>query len=105
MNSQQENLRARLFNLGFDEVRFASLAEPLPDGLRPWLAAGMQADMAWIDRTAEKRMDPRQVLHGAKSIIMLGVNYWAGHEASGTGATWARYSLYQDYHDTMRPGL
>ena len=46
--------------------------------MREWLAAGMQGDMHWMERSADKRMDPQLVLPGAKSIIMLGVNYRAG---------------------------
>jgi shikimate kinase/ferredoxin len=50
------------------------------------------------------------VLPGARSIIMLGVNYWsgvgcAGRDAGRQGPTWARYALHEDYHDTMKPGL
>ena len=63
--------------LGFDEVRFA-VAAGGDASLREWLDAGHQADMAWMERTAEKRMDPSQVLAGVRSIILLGINYWSG---------------------------
>jgi epoxyqueuosine reductase len=36
---------------------------------------------------------------------MLGVNYWADASAARAGARWARYALYEDYHDTVKPGL
>ena len=107
---RREILRQRLLALGFDEVRFASIEEVSGQGLRDWLAAGMNAGMAWMDRTVEKRIDPGLVLPGARSIIMLGVNYGAGTEgksAPGMEANprWARYALHEDYHDTMKPGL
>ena len=109
----QEELRRRLRALGFDEVRFARLdgATPGADALRAWLAAGRQADMAWMERTADKRIDPQLVLPGARSIILLGVNYWPGEEKSkiqnskSEMATWARYALYEDYHDAIKPAL
>ena len=105
-DARQEELRRRLVALGFDEVRFAALAPPAGAGLREWLAAGMQADMHWMERTAEKRMQPELVLPGARSVIMLGVSY-AGATPVGSGkkATWARYALHEDYHDTMKPAL
>jgi epoxyqueuosine reductase len=104
MDARAEDLRSRLAGLGFDEVRFAS-AGPLADaGLRDWLAAGMQADMHWMDRTAEKRVDPAKVLADARSVILLGVNYWPG-ELPMRGPRWARYALHADYHDTIKPGL
>jgi epoxyqueuosine reductase len=108
MNTRREALRTRLLELGFDDVRFARLETVKGTGLRAWLAAGMQADMQWMERTAEKRLDPQQVLSGAKSAVLLGVNYWPGLRDAGAGAglpLWARYSLYSDYHDTLKPAL
>jgi epoxyqueuosine reductase len=105
--ARQSRLRERLGALGFDDVRFASLAEPLPSGLHAWLAAGMHADMHWMERTAEKRADPGMVLPGARSAILLGVTYWseALRTAPAGKPRWARYALHEDYHDTMKPAL
>ena len=105
----KEALREKLRALGFDEVRFAS-ATAGNTGLREWLTAGRHASMAWMERTAEKRMNPELVLSGAKSVIILGVNYWAGSsiqnpQSKTENPIWARYALHEDYHDTIQPGL
>ena len=105
----REQLRCQLQALGFDEVRFAR-ADGRNSSLRGWLAAGHHADMSWMERTAEKRMDASLVLSGVKSVILLGVNYWSAssienREAGSKNPKWARYALHQDYHDTIRPGL
>lgn len=108
IESRQEELRRRLLALGFDDVRFATTAVPLPgEPLRVWLEAGMNADMAWMARSLEKRLDPAQVLGGARSMILLGVTYWGAETgAASTGPPrWARYALHADYHDTIKPGL
>jgi len=110
MEARQEELRRRLQALGFDEVRFARLegAAPGAEALQAWLGAGLHADMAWMERTAEKRTRPDLVLPGARSAILLGVNYGRKEKpAPGRPArpVWARYSLYSDYHDTVKPGL
>ncbi len=104
MAARREELRRRLVALGFDEVRFAVAAALPGEGLRDWLAAGRQADMHWMERTAEKRLDPGRVLTGTRSVILLGVNYWPGPLPAGE-ATWARYALHEDYHDTLQPAL
>jgi epoxyqueuosine reductase len=106
---QRETLRRRLQALGFDEVRFAAVSDPNAS-LRSWLDAGHQADMHWMDRTADKRMDAGLVQPGVKSVILLGVNYWSGapngnQKAKTENPQWARYALHGDYHDTMKPGL
>lgn len=85
-----EQVRAGLRGLGFDEVRFAALPDAdVGAGLGAWLDAGHHADMAWMERTRAKRADPTQVLPGARSIILLGVNYWMpdAPPTSRTGAT------------------
>jgi epoxyqueuosine reductase len=63
--------------------------------------------MAWLERGAAKRADPGLVLAGARSVVMLGVNYWseAARSPAQAGPRWARYALYSDYHDTIRPAL
>ena len=107
---ERETLRTRLAALGFDEVRFAAVAGGKNSSLRDWLDAGRQADMAWLERTADKRMNPELVLPGVRSVILLGVNYWTGKAEDGGQKTgprprWARYALHADYHDTLKPGL
>jgi epoxyqueuosine reductase len=110
MAARQEELRERLRGLGFEEVRFVRLAALPGEGLRSWLKAGYHADMHWMERTEGKRTDPSLVLGGARSAILLGLNYLqegGGGSAEGPSATpsWARYSLYRDYHDAIKPAL
>jgi epoxyqueuosine reductase len=109
MADRREELRGRLRALGFDEARFARLAPaPAAGGLRAWLDKGYHADMDWMERTAAKRLDPGLVLAGARSAILLGVDYFqdGGGEGGARGApAWARYSLYRDYHDSLKPAL
>src|ERR1700689_1101619 len=99
--ARQEALRIRLQELGFDQVGFVRLdRRPAGDGLRAWLGAGFHADMGWMARAAEKRLDPGLVLDGARSAILLGIDYFRGkeagdgpHEAAGNrGPVWARYA-------------
>lgn len=104
MDERQQALRRRVAELGFDDMRVAQVAPVPGDRLGAWLAAGMHADMAWLERTAAKRLDPELVLPGARSIIMLGVSYATGALAQ-RGPVWARYALHEDYHDTMKPAL
>lgn len=105
MDARQEELRRRLGELGFDDVRFVTLSSGHDDGLRRWLADGMHGEMGWMERSVDKRADPQLVLPGARSAIMLGVSY-AGATAGRPGKpTWARYALHEDYHDTMKPAL
>lgn len=102
--ARREELRTRLQALGFDEVRFARVEPGGGEDLRTWLAEGCAADMAWIGRSVEKRLEVGQVLPGARSVIMLGVNYLPPPGAPAA-TRWARYAQHEDYHDTLKAGL
>lgn len=108
----KERLRGRLLALGFDVVRFARVEASAPgaEALDRWLREGMQADMAWMARNAEKRREPRRLLEGTRTIVMFGVNYsrvsgGGERRVEGELPLWSRYSLFDDYHDTLKPAL
>ena len=111
MDARREELRRRLGGLGFDEARFIRLSPgPGGGGLRSWIENGYHADMDWMKRTADKRLDPGLVLEGARSAVLLGIDYFQGDagDAGRGGArapAWARYSLYRDYHESLKPAL
>ncbi len=108
MNTVREQLRGRMLALGFDEVRFARLGrtpDAEGDALTRWIAAGGHADMEWMARSVPKRLDPERVLAGARSAVLLGINYTTTTDPAPAGPRWARYALYSDYHDTLRPAL
>ncbi len=77
-----------------------TVPEHLFDRLTEWLRRGYHGTMAWMERTPNKRADPRQVLPGCRSIISLGINYLTeqrANEQPGYGRI-ARYAWGKDYH-------
>ncbi len=104
--AEKEALRESIQSLGFDAVRFTDLSPISNNRLKEWIAAGYHADMEWMARSIEKRLDPSLVLEDACSVIMLGVNYLPPKdEVARTQTGFAKYSLYRDYHDTVLAGL
>jgi len=99
-------IRQRALELGFDDCRFTTAAAPASAGhFQTWLANKHHGEMAWLKRNAPKRIDPQQVLPGAKSVICLAASY---HHAdsrftihdSRSGLV-ARYARFADYHDVL----
>jgi epoxyqueuosine reductase len=75
-------------------------AEPLDPGpLQRWLAAGYAADMSWMARRLEERLDPGLVLPGAKTVVALAIAY---HRPKGERSPFARYARGRDYHYAHR---
>ncbi len=105
MAVDREAVRSRLRALGFDEVRFARVEPAFGPKLSEWIEAGYHADMNWMERSVPKRSNPELVLPGARSVIMLGVNYLPSARLPAGGPVWARYALYSDYHDTIKTAL
>ena len=96
--------------LGFDSCRITACRPPAhTTEFQSWLREGAAGEMAYMERGEEKRCNPDQILPGAKSIIVLALNYWQGDgaRASGTAAMGriARYAWGDDYHDVMAPKL
>lgn len=102
---EKEALREALLKLGFDDVRFTDLSPIGPNRLKEWVESGYHADMEWLRNSIEKRLNPDLVLEGACSAIMFGVNYLPSEAGAAEQKRWGKYSLYQDYHDTVLKGL
>ena len=70
------SIKARALSVGFDLCGIAPIEDfPELSFLREWLAKGYAGDMAWMARTAEKRADARNVVPGARSVIVTGTLY------------------------------
>ena len=96
--------------LGFDDCRIAQAKEASHAALfRDWIAEGKHGEMGWLERTPERRCDPREVLPGCKSIVCLALNYYPGRspfpEGRAGGYRIARYAWNEDYHDLIEKRL
>lgn len=96
--------------LGFDSCRVAACSSPPHvEEFSNWLREGGHGEMEYMARGEEKRRDPQKILPGAKSIIVLALNYFQGEEVrrSQTAATGrvARYAWGDDYHDVIAAKL
>src|SRR2546430_3610384 len=93
--------------IGFDSCRVASCSPPAhTEEFGNWLSHGAHGEMEYMARGEEKRRDPQKVLPGAKSIVVLALNYFQGDAAETAAATAepargriARYAWGDDYHD------
>lgn len=97
-------IQHRAQELGFDDCRFTTATPPAStEHFQRWLAARRHGEMGWLERNAQKRVDPQQVLANAKSIITLAVSYATPSTFNPQPSTGiiARYAQYSDYHDVL----
>lgn len=78
-------LAALAAQLGFAVCRVARCAAPPhAQEFGKWLDDGRHGEMAWMERNRDRRSDPQAVLPGAKSVVVLAMNYWQGESAAST---------------------
>ncbi len=102
-------IRQRALELGFDDCRFATADPPgHASEFRRWLAEKKHGGMGYLERNAEKRLEPDRVLPGARTVISLAASYHrADFEAPASGlrvpssGLVAHYARYQDYHNII----
>jgi epoxyqueuosine reductase len=103
-------LRERARAAGFDAcaVAAAGLLERDGAALRAWLASGRHAGMQWLARDPATRSDPRRLLEGCRSVVVLACNYWPGRTEARRPSGRGRVALYargRDYHRVLRRRL
>lgn len=90
--------------LGFDLVGVAPAAPTeQTQRLREWIDRGYAGGMGYLGERLEERVDPRRVLAGARSVVMVGLAYQDGGASKpSTGdLSIARYAVGDDYHDVV----
>ncbi|MBJ3785757.1 tRNA epoxyqueuosine(34) reductase QueG [Devosia sediminis] len=107
-----EDIRTRAEALGFDAFGIARAdARPdLPEKLAHALAEGWHADMEWMAETEERRGSPQKLWDGARSVILLGVNYGPQTDPMALLAEKklgiiSAYARNRDYHDIIKGRL
>ena len=110
--SLKEAVRARALQEGFDAVGFASAEAPegAREGLFGFLAQGRHGEMEWMERTAERRADPKILWPDVQSVIALGVNYTPHADPMlklqrPERGVVSVYAQNADYHDVVKRRL
>ena len=89
MNNRELTLHIKHLarQIGFDSCGIAK-AESLDDEARfleAWLNQNLHGKMAYLENHFEKRVDPRKLVEGAKSVISLSYNYFNNTKFSSPG--------------------
>ncbi len=93
--------------LGFDACGI-SKAEPLDKEARileAWLNQNLHGKMSYMANYFDKRIDPRLLVDGAKSVISFSYNYYTEVKQKDDTPKLAMYALGKDYHDVVKEKL
>lgn len=95
-------------SVGFNACGFARAEELTDDAafLSQWISEGKNGTMQYLERNFEKRTDPRKLVPGCKTIIVLLLNFYPEHKQAVTSHKIAKYAYPEvDYHYTIRAKL
>lgn len=106
--SLKDQIKAEALSLGFFVCGFAK-AGPVTEAMKrhylEWLADGCNADMAYLNNNLDKRFDPRLLMPGVKTIVVVALNYFPAHRLPEGEPQIADYALGLDYHDIVKQKL
>jgi epoxyqueuosine reductase len=106
-NLAAAGIKAKALELGFDLCGIAPASDyPELTFFREWLDRGYAGEMAYLNRSADRRADVRNVIPSAKSVIVTATVYntdrpYSIESTNPTQAHVARYAWGDDYHDVI----
>jgi len=100
-----EQIKNKAVELGFDLAGVTD-ASPIDVGevqfLSDWLAGGLAAQMYYMHRNFQKRINPANLLKNAKSVIVVGLNFkppkLSSLKTKAPAGRIAGYAQFEDYH-------
>jgi epoxyqueuosine reductase len=107
-HSYSEWTKKRSAELGFDfcGIARADFLGREVSHLEKWLQSGMHGEMQYMARHFDKRLDPRKLVEGAKSVIVLMKNYFPEKELpSENNYIISKYAYGRDYHFVIKKML
>jgi epoxyqueuosine reductase len=101
-------LKQEARRLGFSFVGIAR-AERMDEEARrleEWLNQGYHGKMAYMENHFDKRVDPRELVPGARSVVSLAYNYFTEEKQEDPEAPKiSMYAYGEDYHRVVRDKL
>lgn len=100
---QSDTIKTMALDLGADTVGIAQ-ATPVEarEKFLNWLDRNRAGDMEYLHKYQNERFDPGQLMPGAKSIIVMGFNYYDDDLLPFGKYKVARYARRKDYHVILR---
>jgi len=128
--SLEQQIKDKALALGFDAAGITDAAPISPEHvahLEAWLRSGYAGRMDYMHRHLEKRIDPARLLDGARSVIVVALNYKPRESMADGGSGHcersaairmadssrgdsplgrvAQYAQYEDYHPFIKSRL
>lgn len=111
ISERTEMVRQEALRLGFDAVGFARARrlEEHESRLEQWLKEGRHGKMAYMENHFDKRVDPRRLVPGARSVVSVMMSYHqpelARRQLDSEDPKISKYAVGEDYHLVLKEKL
>ena len=99
---KSEALRLGFLSCGISKAGFLEDEAPR---LESWLNKNMHGQMSYMENHFDKRLDPRLLVDGAKSVVSLLLNYYPSEIQNQDSYKISKYAYGQDYHFVIKDKL
>ncbi len=98
--------KAAALGFTFCGISKAGFLEEEAPKLEQWLKDGMNGEMGYMENHFDKRLDPRLLVDGAKSVISFLYNYYSPQQQLDPQAPRiSKYAYGEDYHFVVKDKL
>ena len=97
-------IKQKAEELGFHSCGIASVRnlQEHEQPLLEWLRNGYHAEMAYMERNFEKRLNPSLLVEGTKSVVCFTLNYYPQNLPNQAHYQIAKYAFGKDYHVVIK---
>jgi epoxyqueuosine reductase len=98
--------KARELGFMYCGISAADFLEEEAPRLEKWLQSGLQGKMSYMENHFDKRLDPRLLVDGAKTVVSLLLNYYPAEQQEMPDAPKiSKYAYGDDYHEVIKDKL
>ena len=107
-NKNSEYIKQKALELGFMAcgISKAEFLEEEAPRLEKWLSENRNGEMKYMENYFDKRLDPRLLFEGCKSVISVLINYFPSENQKDPEAPkLSKYAYGEDYHFVIKRKL
>ena len=107
INLHTQKIKQKALEMGFSDIGFskAFFLEKESQRFKVWLNKGLHGEMHYMENHFEKRVDPRKLVEGAKSVISVLFNYYPEEKQPDNTYKVSKYAYGKDYHYVLKDKL
>ena len=100
-------IKDKALDLGFSYCGMsqAGFLEQDAPRLEAWLQNNMHGEMQYMENHFDKRLDPRLLVDGAKTVVSLLLNYYPLQQQNPNAYKISKYAYGEDYHFVIKDKL